>query len=254
MAMEMNLQGYCREFGGVSRSGLTNWVRNPMLRGVVPHQEGGVKPLISAEEWAQAKRLLARRTQSRVPTGVPQTHLFSSLISCACCGRSLHRQVTQYHRVRWKCFYAPCDWFGRSIAEALVRQQAIQALRQSAHQMAQAARQANNAKASEKTSVQVEAENKLAALLQLQESGVPELDRSIDSLRDQIAALAAPVVGPDWEGLTELIAGGLDGATDEELRVIFLEFFERIRFEGNPDSLGFELRGLTGGDTKDGSL
>ena len=255
MAMEMNLQGYCREFGGVSRSGLTNWVRNPMLRGVVPHQQGGVKPLISAEEWETAKRLLARRTQSRVPTGVPQTHLFSSLISCACCGRSLHRQVTQYHRVRWKCFYAPCDWFGRSIAEALVRQQAIEVLRREAPRMAQAARQANNAKARQKPLVQVEAENKLAALLQLQESGdLPGLDTAISSLRDQVAALAAPVVGPDWVGLTELIAGGLDGASDEELRVLFLEFFERIRFEGNPDALGFELRGLTGGDTEDGSL
>ena len=120
--------------------------------------------------------------------------------------------------------------------------------------MAQAAQQANNAKASEKTLVQVEAENKLAALLQLQESGVPELGRSIDSLRDQIAALAAPVAGPDWQGLAELVAGGLDSASDEELRAVFLEFFERIRFEGNPKTVGFELRGLTGGDTEDGSL
>ena len=126
----------------------------------------------------------------------------------------------------------PCDWFGRSIAEGLVRSQLIEALRRQAPLMAQAARQANNAKGSEKSLVQVEAENKLAALLQLKESGVPSLDTSIDSLRDQIAALSAPVVGPDWEGLAELVAGGLDSATDEELRVIFLEFFERISFEG----------------------
>ena len=121
--------------------------------------------------------------------------------------------------------------------------------------MAQAARRANNAKAKEKPLVQVEAENKLAALLQLQESGdLPGLDTAISSLRDQVAALAAPVVGPDWEGLAELVAGGLDSATDEELRVIFLEFFECISFEGNPRSVGFKLRGLTGGDTEDGSL
>jgi hypothetical protein len=54
--------------------------------------------------------------------------------------------------------------------------------------------------------------------------------------------------------LSELVAGGLDSATDEELRVIFLEFFERISFEGNPRAVGFKLRGLTGGDTEDGSL
>ena len=254
MAMEMNLMGYCRKYGEVSRSGLTQWVNNPMLRGVVSHQKDGVKPLISPEEWEQAKRLLDRRSQSRVPTGVQRTHLFSSLIVCASCGRSLHRRVTDYHRVRWKCCYAPCEWFGRSIAEQLARQQAVEALRKGSHLMAQAAQRANNAKAKEKPLVQVEAENKLAALLQLEESGVPELGTAISSLRDQIAALATPAVGPDWKGLSELVAGGLDSATDEELRVIFLEFFERIRFEGNPEALGFELRGLTGGDTEDCSF
>jgi hypothetical protein len=162
--------------------------------------------------------------------------------------------VTQYHRVRWKCAFASCDWFGRSIAEQLVRQQAVEALQKGSHLMAQEAQRANNAKAREKPLVQVEAENKLAALLQLQESGVPELGRSIDSLRDQIAALAAPVAGPDWQGLTELIADGLDEASDEELRALCLEFFERIVFEGNPKTLGFELRGLTGSDTEDGGL
>ena len=120
--------------------------------------------------------------------------------------------------------------------------------------MAQEAQRANNAKGKEKSAVQVEAENKLAALLQLQESGeLPGLDTAISSLRDQIAALSAPVVGPDWEGLTELVAGGLDSATDEELRVIFLEFFERISFEGNPKAVSLHLRGATGSNAKDGS-
>ena len=255
MDLEMNCHGYARANPGVSVSGLKNWVRNPMLRGIVQHQQGGVKPLISPEEWEQAKRLLNRRSQSRVPAGKVRTHLFSSLISCACCGHSLHRRVTAYHRVRWKCSFAGCEWFGRSIAEQLVRQQAVEALQKESHRMAQAARQANNAKARQKPLVQVEAENKLAALLQLQESGdLPGLDTAISSLRDQVAALAAPSVGPDWEGLTELVAGGLDSATDEELRVIFLEFFECISFEGNPRAVGFKLRGLTGGDTEDGSL
>ena len=252
MALEMNCHGYARLNEGVSVSGLKNWVRNPMLRGIVPHQQGGVKPLVSADEWAQAKRLLDRRSQSRVPVGVQRTHLFSSLISCACCGRSLHRHVTKYHRTRWKCSFARCDWFGRSIKEELVRQQAVTELRQAAPRMALEAQQANNAKGSEKSLVQVEAESKLAALLQLQESGVPELGKSIDSLRDQIAALAIPAVGPDWEGLSELVAGGLDSASDEELRVIFLEFFERIRFEGNPKAVSFKLRGLPGSDAEDG--
>lgn len=252
MAMEMNTNGYVRLNPGVSVSGLKSWVRNPMLRGIVPHQKNGVKALVSADEWEQAKRLLSRRTRRRVSTGVQRTHLFSSLIACACCGRSLHRHVTGYHRVRWKCSFAPCDWYGRSIKESLVRTQAVEALRKESPRMAREARQANNAKAKQKPLVQVEAESKLAQLLALQDSGVPELETSIDTLRNQIAALAAPVVGPDWEGLTELIAGGLDTASDEELRVIFLEFFERIVFEGNPKTVGFELRGAAGGNTKDG--
>lgn len=252
MAMEMNCHGYARLNPGVSVSGLKSWVRNPMLRGIVPHQKNGVKPLVSPDEWEQAKRLLSRRTRRRVSTGGQRTHLFSSLIACACCGRSLHRHVTGYHRVRWKCSFAPCDWYGRSIKESLVRTQAVEALRKESPRMAREARQANNAKAKQKPLVQVEAESKLAQLLALQDSGVPELETSIETLRNQIAALAAPVVGPDWEGLTELIAGGLDTASDEELRVIFLEFFERIVFEGNPKTVGFELRGAAGGNTKDG--
>ena len=78
------------------RLGLKSWVRNPMLRGIVPHQKDGVRPLVSADEWEQAKRLLSRRARSRVSTGVQRTHLFSSLIVCASCGRSLHRCVTGY--------------------------------------------------------------------------------------------------------------------------------------------------------------
>ena len=254
MAMEMNCHGYARLNPGMSVSGLKNWVRNPMLRGIVEHQQGGVKPLISPDEWEQAKRLLSQRTHSRVSTGAQRTHLFSSLIVCASCGRSLHRCVTGYHRVRWKCCYASCDWYGRSIAESLARTQAVEALRLESPRMAQEAQRANNAKARQKSLVQVEAESKLAQLIALQESGVPELETSIETLRSQVAALANPPVGPDWAGLVDLVAAGLDEASDEELRVIFLEYFKRISFEGNPKTLGFELRGTPGSNPEDGGL
>ena len=61
--------------------------------------------------------------------------------------------------------------------------------------------------------MQVEAESKLAATKQLQESGVPELDTSIETLRNQVAALGQARWGPDWEGLGAWIAGGLDDAS-----------------------------------------
>lgn len=253
VAMEMNIHGFVRKNGG-SVSGLKSWVRNPMLRGIVPHQKGGVKPLISPEEWEQAKRLLDRRAQSRVPVGVQRTHLFSSLIVCASCGRSLHRCVTDYHRVRWKCCYAPCDWFGRSIKEELARQQAVEALQREAPLRAQAALQSSNAMESKTTSEQDALRSKIAQLEELQDSGVADLGRSIDNLRSELAMLSVTVAGPDWSGLCELIEGGLDDATDEELRPLFLEYLESIVFEGNPKVLTFKLRGATGSDVEDGGL
>ena len=80
--------------------------------------------------------------------------------------------------------------------------------------------------------------------------------QQFQTLRDQIAALATPAVGPDWEGLSELVAGGLDNATDEELRVIFLEFLSASGVRGEPEALRFDsgFHGFTGGDTEDGSL
>ena len=254
MELEMNCHGYARLNPGVSVSGLKNWARNPMLRGIVPHQQGGVKPLISPEEWETAKRLLNRRSQSRVPTGVQRTHLFSSLVACASCGRSLHRQLTQYHRVRWKCCFAGCEWFGRSIAEELVRQQAVEVLRTEAPLRAQEALRTSSAMEKQTTSEQVALQSKIAQLEGLQDLGVADLGKSIDNLRNELALLSVTVAGPDWSGLCELIEGGLDDATDEELRPLFLEYLESIVFQGNPKTLTFKLRGAPGSDVEDGGL
>ena len=210
MAMEMNCHGYARLNPGMSVSGLKSWMRNPMLRGIVPHQQGGVKPLVSADEWGASQTPVVSEDAFTGFDRRPTDSSFSSLIVCASCGRSLHRCVTGYHRVRWKCCYAPCDWYGRSIAESLARTQAVEALRKGSHPMAQEARRANNAKA-RKSAVQVEAENKLAQLLQLQESGVPELETSISSLRRSDCCFGEPRrLGRTGKGLAELVAGGLD--------------------------------------------
>ena len=148
---------------GVSVSGLKSWVRNPMLRGIVPHQKDGVKPLISPEEWETAKRLLDRRSPvtgaGRRPTD--SSFFVLNLLRLLRAFAASSRDGLSPRAV--EVFFAPCDWFGRSIAEELARQQALEALRQAAPRMAQEAQRANNAKASEKTSVQVEVENKLAA-------------------------------------------------------------------------------------------
>ena len=220
-----------------------------MLRGIVEHQTEPLKPLISAEEWETAKRLLSRRARSRVSTSAPQTHLFSGLVVCASCGRSLHRRdglspgalemLLCAMRLVW-----PLDSrrAGSIAADWLTSTSSLMALE---------AQQANNAKGSQKSLVQVEAENKLAALMQLHESGCPnwvnQLTRSVIRLLLCPPGAGARLgrvggVGCRWSGQP----------TDEELRVIFLEFFECIRFDGNPRSLSFELRGSSNGDAKDG--
>ena len=235
MAMEMNLMGYCRKYGNVSRSGLTNWIKNPMLRGIVPHQKGGVKPLISPEEWQQAQRLLKHRSTTRT-SSTKRQHLLSGLVVCDSCGRSLWTGVTPYGRLRLKCHYAPCQWFGRGIAVEIVRAQLIQALRDNADRMAHEAQLASNATGQQMTVAQGEMSAKIAQLEALRDSGVPDLERSLEALRAELVALQRPVSGPDWRGLAELIAapGVLDRFSDAQLRPLLLEYITQIRYVGNP--------------------
>jgi len=235
IAIEMNVHGYCRTHAGVSVSGLANWVRNPMLRGIVPHQQGGVKPLISPEEWQQAQRLLKHRSTTRT-SSTRRQHLLSGLVVCDSCGRSLWTGATTYGRLRLKCHYAPCQWFGRGIAVQIVRAQLIQVLRDNASRLAHEAQLASNATGLEMTEAQSAVTAKIAQLEALQDSGVPDLDKSLEALRSELAALQRPVSGPDWSGLAELIAapGVLDRFTDAQLRPLLLEYITKIRYVGNP--------------------
>ena len=235
VAMEMNLMGYCRKYGDVSRSGLTNWIKNPMLRGIVPHQRGGVKPLISPEEWQQAQVLLKHRATTRT-SSTRRQHLLSGLVVCDSCGRSLWNQRTAYGRFRLKCHYAPCQWFGRGIAVEVVRAQLIQALRDNASRLADEARLASNATGLEMTEEQSAVTAKIAQLETLQDSGVPDLGKSLEALRAELVALQMPVSGPDWSGLAELIEapGVLDRFSDAQLRPLLLEYITKIRYVGNP--------------------
>ena len=245
MSMEMNVLGYVRKHPGTSRTGIKGWIQNPMLRGIVPRQDGGVKPLISLEEWEAAKRLLSHRSRSRVQTNYQRGgYLFSGIVTCDGCGKNLARSVTRYHRIRLKCMTPSCGYFGRSIKQELVQQQVVEALRQAAPLLALEAQQASNATATEKTSEQVEVENKVAQLEALRDSGVPELGTSIDALRARLAEMARPMVGPDWSGLAELIAtpGVLERFTDEQLRPLLLEYVAEIRYMGNPREVKIIVR------------
>ena len=121
------------------------------------------------------------------------------------------------------------------------------------YRMQEVVQQANNATDREESAEHIALKARIAQLEELKESGsFAELERSIEALRDELTALDMPVGMPDWKGLGQLLIGGLDDATDEELRVTCLEFFERITYEGTPTAVSLKFRGLSSGDAEDG--
>ena len=95
-----------------------------------------------------------------------------------------------------------------------MRAQLIQALRDNADRMAHEAQLASNATGQQMTEEQSAVIAQIATLEALQENGVNDLDKSLENLRAELAALQPTGGGPDWTGLAELIAtpGVLDGS------------------------------------------
>ena len=239
MAHEMNIHAFCVAHPECSYEGMRNWVRNPMLRGVVPYQKDGVEPVIPPGEWAVAKRLLLRRRQSRAPASTPSTkrnaYLFSGLIRCESCQKNLQRVVTPYGRVRWKCAKPGCGFYGKSVAETVVQEACLDALRGQAHRLAAEAQQASGATQLEMTPEQIEITKNLEALELLRDSGTPELDKSIEILRERLT-VTTPDPGPDWSGLVSLIEapGVLERFTPSQLRPLLLEYVAMVLYIGDP--------------------
>ena len=243
LANEMNVHAFCVAHPDCSYEGMRNWIRNPMLRGQVPYQSAGVKPVISPNEWAVAKRLLSKRTISRTRGGSRNRYLFSGSIRCADCGKNLTRAVTPYGRVRWKCLTPGCGFYGRSIAEQVARNRLIEALREQAPRLALEAQQASNAMRVEMTPEQISKARTLEQLELLRDSGTPELDRSIELLRREIE-MPDPVVGPDWSALIPLLQtpGVFERFTDAQLRPLLLEFVAQLVYTGDPRNIEVVLR------------
>ncbi len=245
LAVEMNINRYVREKRpNWSPPGIRKWVQKPILRGIVPRQEGGVKPLISPEEWSKAQRLLQHRSgsPSRSTTTV---HLLTGLVRCESCGRNLkYKTVRPGAEPRIYCANPGCGWYGRGIAVPRVRLQLLEELRAVSQQMQAEVEQSTATMDHEKSTAQVQAENKVAQLEALQASGVPELETALRALRDEIAAMAAPSVGPDWSGLAQLLAtpGVLDRFPDKQLRSLLLEYVTQIFYVGNPREVQIVLK------------
>lgn len=226
-----------------STAGLHRWIDNPILRGVVRGQANQVRPLITWQEWQQARRLIdSRRTESVRAPRVIRT--FSGLMRCQACGRTMH-YARSYGVHRIKCMNKLCSWFSRGLAEWKVQAQFIEELRTAAEQMAKVAAAPVDAQAT----VDLAKAQQVAQLEALQAQGVPGLETTIEAMRLELLA-PPPAASADWAGYRELLRrpGALEAATAEELRKLALEFLAQLVYVGNPRRVEIRLRDRPGGN------
>ena len=244
LAVEMNVNGYIKKHRSKwTGAGIRGWLVKPMLRGIVANQPEGVKPLFSSAEWSTAARLIEVRKRSK-SSNSRTVHLLTGLVRCDCCQKNLKYKVVARGVSRIYCANPACDWYGSGIRVPLVRSQLVNALRAAAQEMQEAIEQSTETTGDEKSMEQIQAESKVAQLEALRESGVPGLETALSALRNEIAALVVPTVGPDWTGLAELLAvpGLMEGFPDAKLRPLLLEYVKQIVYVGNPTEVKIRLR------------
>jgi hypothetical protein len=242
LASGMNISGWIRSTGTRrTLSGVKRWLDHPMLRGFAHGRWGAVEPLISWQEWEQAKRLQQARATMR-GRAAGSTHLFTGLVRCKACGVNLHN-IDDKGTKRLKCKSSYCNWYGKSIRVSVVRDDVIVALRRAADAMAEL-----HAQAPAEPAEAIALRAQVAQLEQLQSSGVPGLNGSIDALRVQLRALAGVVSGPRHDLLVEALArpGLLERSSDDQLRALVIEFVERISYRGQPDGVQVTVRNSVG--------
>ena len=244
-AMEFNLPGTIRRHGlDWSARGLGRWVNNPIIRGVINSQADQVAALISWEEWQQARRLIDSRkiAGTRAPRVIRP---FSGLVRCAGCGKAMHYAVA-HGKQRLKCTHLHCRFWGRGLAEWKVRDQVIEELRAAAAAMGDVAASAQPTRDAPE---QAEKRQQLAQLEALAAQGVPGLVPTIDAMRLELLA-PPPVASANWADFRVALSRSdvLAKATDEELRVILLEFCAEILYVGDPSRVEIRLRDCPSND------
>jgi DNA invertase Pin-like site-specific DNA recombinase len=238
VARQMNIAGWIKATGMPwTPRGVRQWIANPILRGIVREKHGAVEALISWQEWSAAEEMLKVRSVMRGRTA-HVTHLFTGLVKCDQCGKSLHN-VRDRAVARLKCKSRHCDWYGRGIRVSQVREQVIAALVQAADAMA--------ATADLPDKEPVEAgiiRDRIAKAKAALAAGVPLQDGAIDQMEAQLAALLRVNVSPRFDEYRDLFAdpATLELATDEELRAVAIEFIGSIVWLGGLESLRITLR------------
>ena len=221
-------------------AGLRRWMRNPLLMGKPRYSGHQVEPLVSPAEWHRVQELVASRNKfkSRAPK---KTHLFTQVVVCQSCDKWM--QYAFDRKARLKCLNAKCDWYGRGLAEWKVRGQVIAALQDAAPQMLAALKQATETTGQTLTPEQIAAQQRLVMLLELQNSGTPDLDKSIAATRLELDALTVRH-GADWTTLAPFIGqpAMFQGIPDAELRAIVTELVEQILYVGNSTEVEIVFR------------
>ena len=239
LAAGLNINQWIRDTGAhVSHTGIRRWLDHPMLRGFAHGQWSGVEALITWQEWEQATRLRQARATA-IGRTAGRVRLFTGLVCCSGCGRACHRQMDG-DTARLKCKTPACRFYGRSIQEAAVRAQVVDALRTRAVELAELAGTPQRQDPPEAIELQAQ----LRQLEALDRSGVAGLAPALADLRQRLGALQQVASGPRYDGLAELFAtpGTLELATDEELRAIVVEFVAGVRFLGQPRHVEITLR------------
>ena len=132
----------------------------------------------------------------------------------------------------------------------VVRSQLIGVLRTAAADLAIVLEQPTQTKPTTATAEQLELQSQLDGLLDLQTRGVSGLDKSIDDLRQKLAVVPAVDDAVNWAGFLPVITapGLLEASSDEDLRAVFLELIEEIRYVGRVDRVAVTLRNAVSGN------
>jgi DNA invertase Pin-like site-specific DNA recombinase len=238
--LDFNLAGWIKQHdAAITPRGIKAWITNPTLRGTVHRRPGMTcEPLISPEQWADAQRCLKQRSAARGVGLDRQVHLFTGLVKCEQCGKSLHN-VRDRAVARLKCKTRQCAWYGRGLRVSQVREQVINALVQRHAEMADIA--ASHAP------IQFSPEElALVAKIEALEpfADDPDYAALLAKQKAQLAAMREQPTGPRLDLLSELFQDPqtLALATDAELRTVVIEFVDSITWLGGLESLRITLR------------
>jgi len=224
-----------------SGPGLYRWIKNKMLIGIVEYPGLPMRrttPLVNEESWFRAQRLLEQRKFKSTRRNERKLYLLTQLMTCKVCGHVMTPGL-QYGKMRLKHGHPNCEHWGRGIAEAKVKAQVIEVLRQAAL--------ADVATEVKRPAVDPVKRLQLDKLLALQAEGTKGLEEAIAGLRRELAVETAQP-SANWAGYKALLSrpGVLEMMPDEELRAVLLEFVDEILYLGNPDWVEVRLRDRPG--------